>query len=187
MRLERTRLVLEKSQAVVSQGQLGQDIFASYITEYILIVFYSEIEEMIQKFIFEKLESQGESEIANFICSMARAQIKRIKKSELSDTLGYFSKHKKDYFNKELDEQKIAKYQNFILNRHNTAHANGSVTVSWSDVQEIAEVGEEIVRKFKEALYINNDTVPLIETLNPHAEEHTTINDTQNAALGNAQ
>ncbi len=160
MQLARTRLVLENARAAIQalafQDTLQDNLIANHLTEYLLVVFYAEVEDFIEKTVFEKIRSNGNSEIAAFISEMGRSQIKRIKKSELADTLKAFSPLKRDRFNASVDESVVMKYQNFILNRHNISHINNSVTISWTDVQEIVDVGENILEKFQEAIEQND-------------------------------
>lgn len=156
MRLERTRLVLEKSQAVVSGAKLEQDAFANYVTEYILIVFYSEVEEKIKEIIGDALKKSSNESISDFLTTTLDTIIRRIDKKELCKTLSYFGDGKKNAFVAGIDEAIFSKYQSFLNNRHNVAHVGKTVEVSWSDVQEIVDVGEAVLSAFNAALKVNN-------------------------------
>jgi hypothetical protein len=156
MRLERTRIVLEKSQAVVSSAALEQDVFANYLTEYILIIFYSEFEEAIKIIIGDVLKSSSNENIADFLTTTLDTIIKRIDKRDLCKTLVYFGEDKKSSFIAEVDASIFSKYQSFLNNRHNVAHAGKAVEVSWTEVQKIAEIGETVLSSFKKSLEVNN-------------------------------
>jgi len=157
MRLNRTRLVLEESQAVIASRQPGQGVVANYLTEYILIIFYSEVEENLKIIIGNKLKSSSNAEIANFITSKLESILNRVEKKELCKTLLYFGEEKKRAFIAEVDESTMTKYKGFIANRHNVAHVNKTVETSWLDVQSIADIGESVLGAFQEAL----EEVPL--------------------------
>lgn len=154
MRLERTRLVLENSQAVISSAKLEQDVFANYVTEYILIIFYSEIEEKIKGIIGAALKGASNESISDFLTNTLDTIIKRIDKKELCKTLSYFGEDKKEAFVAAVDSSVFSKYQSFLNNRHNVAHLGKTVEVSWSEVQEIADIGESVLSAFQTVLAI---------------------------------
>lgn len=153
MKLNRTRLVLEEAKRVLVDHLVQQSPMASYLTEYILIIFYSEVEEKINettyKFIGNAISSPA---ISDFLYKSKKSILQRIKKGELCDTLELFGKNKKTIFLSLITESEFQQYQNFMINRDKVAHSMGDVTISWLEVQKIADVGEKIIKCFIEAL-----------------------------------
>jgi|GEM_PF-3491921 len=162
MRLEKTRLVFEESKKVVtgntSESELvASYLVASYLAEYILIIFYAEMEEKIDKIIGNFIKKHSNSGISEFLCNLFKNRFKHIDKQKLRETLKLFGKHKGNRFDKlvknsDSADSVFSKYSNFIEARHSIAHSGVSKNISWNEASEVADIGEKILEIFEDSL-----------------------------------
>jgi len=155
MKLEKTRLVFEDSQRVVSDNELESESVASYLAEYILIIFYTEMEEKIAEIIEKFLEKHSNSGIAKFLSNTFKKRFKRIDKG-LRETLGLFGRHKETKFNtlahNDSTKPVFAEYLNLIEARHSVAHSGMTKNISWAEASKAANIGEKILEIFEDSL-----------------------------------
>jgi len=152
MHLDRTKLVLDKALAVLKVIKTDKDLIASYFSDYILIVFFSELEEKIKESLHEALLKATTKELSVFLSTTMDTIFKRIDKKNLGKTIKYFGGSNKERFDSLLDDGTSQKYINFIENRHKVAHPGESVTVSWEEVKEVVNVGEKVINAFRLSL-----------------------------------
>lgn len=150
--LDRTRFALEQAQEVVKRdGFAPQDAFASHAAGYVLIVFSAEMEEKIEEIIKEFIRSASSEKITEFVFKMAGRRIRRREISDLHDNLRHLGKNWQQ-FDVAVGEENITQYGNFITQRNNLAHNPGAFTISWQEVQGIAEIGEGVLIALQEAI-----------------------------------
>lgn len=153
MELNRTRFALEKTKAALDLLDEDRVLISNYFTEYVLVIFCSEMEEKI-KFSLEKaLQNNTSDDLTLFITNTLDTIFKRICKKDLAKTVRYFGEDKFNNFKSLIDDTTAQKYANFVSNRHSVAHP-GSVNVSWQEIQTIADVGEAILSAFRTSLNI---------------------------------
>ena len=156
MHFHRTRSVLD------TLNNISNDPFLEgYMLEYVLIVFYNELEENLKNVIGDFLEKKSDSEISNFISNNLNTILKRTEKKDLKKTLKLFSEEKAAHFDeilKQEAESLLRQYSGFIENRHNVAHSDKSITMSKTEMQEMPAVGEKIIDCFKSALNYNSQS-----------------------------
>lgn len=150
--LHKTRLVLENVRSAVGDIKPERLAIKNYFAEYILVIFYSEMEEKLKGIFYEKLKNGSNEETASFIEQNMGHIMKRLKKSEICDMLRHFGRKRCNYFNELLEEAIFQKYQNYIQNRHAVAHAAHSINTSLEELEEIADVGEKILEWLSLAL-----------------------------------
>ena len=89
---------------------------------------------------------------------------RRMDKNDLKKTISYFGNKNKNKF-ESLMADKVdiwRQYQKFIENRHNVAHSNNPISLSWEEMidetnqkgaeKSIDKVGEEIISVVRESL-----------------------------------
>lgn len=150
MRLEQTRLVLGYANDAVEQRK-QQDDFADHLTRYILIVFCAEVEQGIKDIIRDILQESSNSSISDFLEASIDSIIRGTDKREIYTTLKYFGNDKLPLFRSRVDDQVLRNFKNFVINRNTVAHRRAGITISWAEVQHIADVGEEILVAFRDA------------------------------------
>jgi hypothetical protein len=149
--LHRTRLVLEGFTKAIKDGGIGGEYLASCAAQYVLIVFYSEVEQAVVGIVRGKLRSEARDEGANFIEKLFGDRIGRVKAADLRKVVSHFDKRRGELFDSFLAEYQLAKYGNFLTARHAVAHGD-NVAVSWQDVKDIAEIGESVLGAFEKAI-----------------------------------
>lgn len=154
--LNRTKLVLDKAKKSSDELTQDKELIQGYLTEYILIVFYAEVEEKIKIVLHDAISKASNESIAHLISNSIEIIAKRLCKKDLAKTVKYFGKENLEKFNETVDEQSVQRYGNFIANRHCIAHPGQTVSVSWIEIQEICTIGEHIIGAFKEALDVSS-------------------------------
>ena len=106
----------------------------------------------------EALKANSTEKLAEFINKKMRTIFNRIKEKELKKTISYFGKNAEEKFQTFVDNDNrniMQKYKNFIENRHNAAHSNISISISWEEVKNIDEIGEKIINAVQYSLSLS--------------------------------
>ena len=153
IQFNKTKLALKTFSSTLSQLK-NEGILKNYFTEYILIVYYCEFEKNLKKILRNALEKKSTKELSVFISNTIDVIVKRIDKKDIRKTIKYFGKEQEKIFNSFLDKDVsfVEKHQNFITNRHNVAHHQGNMSISWEEVKEIDKIGEELLNVICESL-----------------------------------
>ena len=165
MKFNRTTFVLEKFSSLLSQSKSKDDEeLKSYFTGYVLVIFYSEFEDKLKTVFKEVLHKYSTEELAIFISKAMDHIFNRLAKKDIEKTIAYFGDEKKDKFRSLIQDKLVVweKYQKFIENRHNVAHSNNPISLSWEEMidetnqkgaeKSIDKVGEEIISVVRESL-----------------------------------
>lgn len=152
MKLNRTRFALEKTKAALNCIDEDKVLISNYFTEYMLVIFCSEMEEKIKSALEEALQNSTSDNLTLFITNTLDTIFKRICKKDLAKTVRYFGEDKRDNFNSLIDDATVQEYANFVNDRHNVAHPGKSINLSWEEIQPIADVGEKILSAFRTSL-----------------------------------
>ncbi|MDX2083243.1 MAG: hypothetical protein SFV53_04585 [Rickettsiales bacterium] len=146
MKLEKTRSKLEHFKEIISKIKRTDPnyfVFLNYITEYIVVIFYAEIEDCVQKIVSNRLQQAGLSvEGISFIEKNLRRNYNNDLLRIVEDFKG---KHDKKSFEKLTHFQK---FKNLIELRHCIAHARQEARpqMTWQEIQDIAKVGENMMK-----------------------------------------
>ena len=148
---------------------IHKEEFKKYFVDYTLIVFYAEFESKLKKVLESALKKHSKPELADFIIKTMDTIFRRMDKNDLKKTVSYFGNKSKNKFESlVIDKVDIwRQYQKFIENRHNVAHSNNPISLSWEEMIDetnqngarksidkvgIDKVGEEIISVVKESL-----------------------------------
>lgn len=124
MRLPRTQFALEEiNQHVATHGR--NPLIETYFVQYLLIAFYSEVEEQIKTIIQNRLSEVTDARVGHFIFLTNEAMIRRVKKAEINDVLRKFKCGDGDVISQYLEHENLQPYFDAITNRHLVSHSDG--------------------------------------------------------------
>jgi hypothetical protein len=109
------------------RGEGARDPFIeSCLAQYLVVVFYSEMEERISEIISSHLVRFTDTRIGTFLTSNMDNIIRRTSKSDIAKLVGSFDDAFQNNFNQAVTDQTISAYANIIQARHNVGHRQGS-------------------------------------------------------------
>lgn len=97
-----------------------------YLVQYLLVCFYSEVEERLKEIITARLAKIEDRKVAAFIFKSNEAMIKRVKKAEINELLGKFDCGEGDIISQVLGDMNLQPYFDAITNRHKVSHDQGA-------------------------------------------------------------
>lgn len=157
MQLLRTAMLIdtvERHLNSVSEANIDRVAISNYLAQTAIVTFYSEMEENVKLVIIKRLKSSGDGRVSQFVDNAGTAILQRIKKSEIAKTASFFGSECKDFFSKEFSEAEIAKYNNIIVDRHNTAHGVGAL-VTFGEIKEVVSIAERILLALDKAIHLD--------------------------------
>ncbi len=123
---------------------LGQiRIIESYLVQYTLVAFYSEMESELAEIVRNRLSIEGDAKISQFLYNLNEKMIKRAKTAEIKSFLKNFGCRQEDLLS-EVEEYELALYGTAIANRHQVSHAAGAST-SLSDLERAIDAAKKIL------------------------------------------
>lgn len=146
MKLEKTRSIIEHFKEIILKIEKSDPnyfTFLNYVTEYIVVIFYAEIEGYVKTIIQDKLRSAGLSdEGVSFMEKNLRHNYNNQVQIIVEDFKG---KTEKEKFEKLKHFQE---FKNLIDMRHYIAHHRKAARSpkTWEEIQGIAEIGEDILK-----------------------------------------
>ena len=152
MKLEKTRSKIEHFKEIIlkiEKSDPNYSTFLNYVTEYIVVIFYAEVEGCVKTIIQDKLRSAGLSnEGVSFIEKNLRHNYNNQVLAIVEDFKG---KSEKEKFEK---LKHFKEFQNLIDMRHYIAHhRTGSKSPkTWQEIQNIAEIGEDILKNLVKSI-----------------------------------
>jgi hypothetical protein len=154
MQLVRTLLIVETAErhvAAIEQTNLDRAAISIYLARVASITFFGEMEERIRTIVASRLGRGGDARLATFLAKTNEGVLKRMKRSDIADTVALFGDDCKEEFRSRLSEEDFTKYQNVIRDRHETAHgAGGDVTLS--EVRDAVEIAERLLVALRECI-----------------------------------
>lgn len=145
--LERTALVIETSRRHVSaipNDSADKALISAYLAGIACVIFYSEMEERVRDVLKKRLAVGGDTKLATFLFKTNEGILKRIKKTDIAETVSLFGEEMKGLLNERIAPDKVEKYSNVILKRHNTSHGPG-LDVTLMEVEEAMQIAEEML------------------------------------------
>ena len=130
MPLSRTRAAL----TVIEQEIRSRPVDAfieSCLAQYLVVTFYSEMEEKISETVGLHLVRFTSTRIGVFLRSNMDSIIRRTSKSDIAKLVGSFDVDFQNRFNQAVSDKAISAYSNIIQARHGVGHKQGSpITLS---------------------------------------------------------
>lgn len=157
--LLKTELVLDDCREHLLATKNLDSAIASYLTQYVAVIFCAEMEQNVKKIFNDLLEKRvtnlSDKELKEFINN----QLKRLKsssldKGDIADYIKNFSVSAKERFNEHLQEKdrEISNYSNVVKRRHLVAHTSEQNQVSFSELEKAVEAAKTILNAMQIAL-----------------------------------
>lgn len=154
MQLIRTSFIIETAErhiAGIEQTNLDRTAISIYLARTAAISFFGEMEERVKSVVAARLRDGGDGKLANFLSKTNEGVLKRMKRSEIADTVALFGDDCKITFKEILGEEDLTKYHNVISDRHETAHGIGG-DVTLAEVREAVAIGERILIALRDCI-----------------------------------
>lgn len=149
--LQRTEFALEHVKKHLEEHGSSGSLIESFLVQYLLVSFYSEMEERVKETIKSRLHFKGDKKLENFVYKTHESMIKRIKKSDIKDIVLLFGDDCKDKFGGSISEMDISLYSSAIENRHITSHGSGG-TITLVQMEKALGSAEKILDSLKRAI-----------------------------------
>jgi succinate dehydrogenase flavin-adding protein (antitoxin of CptAB toxin-antitoxin module) len=157
--LLKTELVLDDCREHLLATNNLDSAIASYLTQYVAVIFCAEMEQNVKKIFNDLLEKRvtnlSDKELKEFINN----QLKRLKsssldKGDIADYIKNFSVSAKERFNEHLQEKdrEISNYSNVVKRRHLVAHTSEQNQVSFRELEKAVEAAKIILNAMQIAL-----------------------------------
>ena len=154
MYLQRTCYAIERSRIHlngVDDSNLDKHQISNYLACVSAVIFYSEMEECLKSIVRKRLNVDVDGKLGTFLNKTNEKMLSRMKRKELSETIGLFGDDCEEEFKRRFPPEEIAPYHNVISERHLTAHGSGS-NITLNDVETAVNVGERILVAVEEII-----------------------------------
>lgn len=148
--LAKTEFALEQIKFHLSKNPKDGAIIEGYFVQYLLVCFYSEIEDQISKIIRNRLHFSGDQKLQTFVYNTNENMIKRAKSADIRDVLLKFGCDQDDILN-DVTDRELGYYGSAIANRHNVAHGDG-VSITIIQVEEAIEAAKKILESLEKCI-----------------------------------
>jgi len=135
----------------VDDFNIDKHEISNYLACVSAVIFYAEMEECLKVIVRNRLKIDVDGKLGNFLNKTNEKMLSRMKRKELSETIGLFGADCEEEFKKKFPPEFIAPYQNIISERHLTAHGSGS-NITLNDVESAVLVGEKILVAVEEII-----------------------------------
>ena len=142
MHLSRTDTALRLIRGHLNGAEEG--VIASFLAQYLAIVFYAEMEEQVGAKVREHITRCSGRGIGQFIQSNMDGMIKRTPKSDIGKLVGQFGERFKSDFEQRIDDRSVTRYSNVITARHAIGHRQGS-NITIGEVEQGLHAGNLIL------------------------------------------
>lgn len=148
MRLVRTSFAYENVLEHLREGERSP-LIEIYLVQFLLVAFYSELEEKVKQIIADRIELIDDHKVAGFIFKNQESIFKRVKKSDINTVLQNFKCGDGDVLQAHLGEMNLQPYHDAITNRHLVSHDDGaSMTIGeFANVLPCAEAILEVLSR----------------------------------------
>lgn len=153
-RLLRTSQVLETSErhlTGIPDTNLDKLEISSYFAQIATVTMFSEMEENLKEIVKERFRHGGDEKLANFLAKTNEKLLARMKRKEISDTVGLFGDQCREDFLSRFPPIELEVYSNVIKDRHETSHGDGG-SVTLAEVRTAVEIAERILISIKEVI-----------------------------------
>ena len=149
--LLRTQLSLDNCREHLDKTNSWDTEIESYLTQYVLVIMCSEIQQEIYKVLEYRASKTGDVALKNYAISTCKRVLRSIKKSEVTGFVGYFGETAKEYLNKNINDKDIAIYDNAVSMRNAVAHQSGT-NITFRELEGAMEVAKKFICVVDEAI-----------------------------------
>jgi ethanolamine utilization protein EutQ (cupin superfamily) len=125
MRLARTSFAYDEVRQFLTASS-GSPLIESYLVQYLLVAFYSELEEHVKRIISDRISQIEDRKVACFVSKTHEQMLKRVKKSEINEVLQKFDCGNGDIISTLVGDINLQPYSDAIANRHLVTHQSGT-------------------------------------------------------------
>lgn len=153
-KMNKTRSKMDSVREYIEKGNISSKIpseIESFISQYIAVAFYAEVEERISDIIRSFLESCSNECLAYFLEKNMANIISRVSKSDIVKLIRLFGEELKDEFNNRVEDSTSTLYGNVIVARHNIGHKDGS-QITFPELERGLESAEKILEALHSCL-----------------------------------
>lgn len=150
MELARTKFAYDQTVSHLAVHGKNSPI-ESYLVQFLLVLFYSEVEEKIKEIAVKRLSVIDDKKVTAFLTKMNEGMFKRIKKSEINDLLHKFDCGDGDIIAEKMPNRNLEPYFSAINNRHKVSHSTGS-TMTLAEFSEAIPCAEAILEAVQQLL-----------------------------------
>jgi hypothetical protein len=125
-------------------GGEEEGVIASFLAQYLAVVFYSEMEEHVGAKVRDHITRCSGTGIGLFIHSNMAGMIKRTPKSDIGKLVAQFGEDFKSEFEEKIDDRSVTRYSNVIASRHAIGHRQGS-NITLKEVGQGIEAANQIL------------------------------------------
>ena len=156
MRLARTNFALDEVRDFLQSSETNA-LVESYLVQYLLIAFYSELEEHVKGIISDRLADIKDQKVAHFVAKTHEHMIKRVKKSDINEVLQKFGCGEGDVISTLVGDINLQPYFDAVTNRHLVSHQGGTnmTLVQFAAAVPVAEV---VLTALENALAADDDS-----------------------------
>ena len=149
--LARTALAIDDCKSHLKTTKAFGSPIESYLTQYVLIVLYSDIQQELYKIVGEMAGKNSNKLVEQFILSSLERNLRNIRKDNLADFMNMFGASVKTKFNSKLSEKDVTIYNNAVFYRHAVAHSLG-VEITFSELGNTLRAARKMLFAFKSSL-----------------------------------
>lgn len=150
MWLVRTNFAYDEiKEYLASTGE--NSLIESYFVQYLLVAFYSEVEDSVKKIISDRIGKIDDRKVASFVFKSNEGMLKRVKKSDINDVLQKFDCGEGDVISSVLDGMNLQPYFDAVTNRHLVSHSDGA-KMTIDDFSKALPCAETILSALKKTL-----------------------------------
>jgi hypothetical protein len=150
MRLSRTSFAFDEIKQFVDEASTNP-LVESCLVQYLLVAFYSEVEERIKEIISSRISDIQDRKVAAFVFKTNEGMLKRVKKAEINDVLQKFDCGEGDIITGLVGDMNLQPYFDAITNRHLVSHQSGT-TMTLTRFGEALACAEKILDTVEIAL-----------------------------------
>lgn len=159
--LSKTQYVIEILEIIISKNidiELQPQV-KNLFSEYLVVVFYSEIENEFLEIIKSKINTSSDKYVAQFISKKLNNILKRTSLRDLKDTISHFDESLSEIFVELATEEHLRNYENFISSRHAVAHKSQAINTTFEEiVKNMLPCGRAVLEAFKNSLNPSKQT-----------------------------
>lgn len=158
MFLQRTQQAIAESEDHIAKTGVAGTAIESFLTQHILILLSSEMQEEIYSVLEEKSRQLNQQDLREFVANAGKACVRGVKKEAIAGFLGHFGGSYKQDFNSALSskEKEVTVYGNAITNRDSVAHRGGA-QVTFNEIKSAVESAKLILSSVRTVLQVDAD------------------------------
>ncbi len=127
----------------------------TFLVHYLLVLICSEFESRVLEITLERVKKTGDSQVFSFVGNIIQRKFRRLRTGEMSELLKQFDSELSDKFDKIVNNSpEQVSFNNIVNNRHDFAHGNKSIEMSFNDLESDFKKAKKIFEIYSSVLGI---------------------------------